>query len=83
MGELRNTMKARLLNEQLQSIEEIEVKDLISSMVLEKKAFAAAFDGIITARLVEAAEKAGIKQLVGIRMAKLNPNPNVKTTTIA
>ncbi|MCR4369301.1 MAG: DNA primase DnaG, partial [archaeon] len=81
--ELKGTMKARILDEKNAQIKEVEVKDLVAELgKSKKKPSAIIFDGVVTKRLVEAAEKAGAKYVIGARKGKIEQNKNVKATAL-
>jgi hypothetical protein len=80
---MKGKSKARLLDEKKKKIKEVDVKDLLDTIEKSKKKITTIlFDGIITNRLVETADKKGIKNLIGVRKGNITPKPTVKTYTI-
>ena len=81
MQELNSSLKARFLDEGRKVLREVSVRDLMREMENHKGASTVVFDGIVTKRLVEEAERNGVKVLVGVKKGKLEENPNVKVIT--
>lgn len=75
LGELKDSLKARLYNENLELIEEIRVRDVIKSLEDRNDITAIVFDGIITQRLVDLANERGIKTIVGVKIGNVNKRP--------
>ncbi|KXA97207.1 hypothetical protein AKJ37_03405 [candidate division MSBL1 archaeon SCGC-AAA259I09] len=67
MGELRGSLKARILDRRLNKAKETLVRNLLRELSDSRGARAVAFDGIITQRLAELASEKGLKYLVGVR----------------
>lgn len=82
METLKGSLKAKLLDEKGKEVKEVNVRDLVKEMPNEKKAKTVVFDGIITKRLVEEAQKTGINTIVGVKKAKIDSKPEVKILTI-
>jgi DNA primase len=82
MQELNNSLKARFLDDSMNVLKEVSVRDLLREMESFKGCNAVVFDGIVTKRLVEQAEKNEIKGVVGIKKGKLEENPKVKVQTL-
>jgi len=71
---LKGKSKARILDEKGKKIKEVEVKDLLETIQKTKKKIGTVmFDGIITNRLVEAAEAKDVKVIVGVKKGAINP----------
>ena len=83
MKELQDSLKGRLLDAKGKTIKEVGVRDLLAAMGSEKKVNAVVFDGIVTKRLAEEAEKIGIKYLVGVKKGRTGETKNVKVLTIS
>jgi hypothetical protein len=80
---MKGKSKAKLLDEKKKKIKEVDVKDLLETIDKSKKKITTIlFDGIITNRLVETAEKKGIKHLIGVRKGNVTPNEKVAIYTI-
>jgi DNA primase len=78
MQELNNTLRARFLDEKMQAIKEISVRDLLQEMQNSRNVHAIVFDGIITKRLAEQAAQSGVKILVGVKKGKIEETGQVK-----
>ncbi len=80
---LKGKSKAKLLDDKKKKIKEVDVKDLLDNIEKSKKKITTIlFDGIVTNRLVEAAEKKGVKNIIGVRKGNLLPNQNVQVYTM-
>jgi DNA primase len=79
---LKGKSKARLLDEKKKKIKDVEVKDMLETIQKSKKKIhTILFDGIITNRLIEAAEGKGIQTIVGVKKGSINPQ-KVKAYTM-
>jgi len=79
---LKGKSKARLLDEKNKKIKEVEVKDMLEAIQSSKKKIhLVMFDGIITNRLVEAADAKGITAVVGVKKGNIAPQ-KVKAYTM-
>ncbi len=79
---LKGKSKARLLDEKNKKIKDVEVKDLLETLQkTKKKVGTIMFDGIITNRLVEAAEAKEVATIIGVKKGNVNPQ-KVKTYTM-
>ena len=83
LEKLKGSMKAKLLDAKNKAIKEIKVKDLVTELgKTKKKPISIVFDGVITKRLLDAAEKTGVKYVIGARKGKIKENKNVKATAL-
>ena len=81
LEELKTTTKAKLLDDNLEEIEEIKVRNLASEFSESEGVYAIVFDGIITQNLANLARDKDLKYLVGVRK-KLEEEPqNVEILT--
>jgi len=79
---LKGKSKARLLDEKNKKIKDVEVKDLLETLQkTKKKVGTIMFDGIITNRLVEAAEAKEVTSIIGVKKGNITPK-KVKTYTM-
>ncbi|MFA5125623.1 MAG: DNA primase DnaG [archaeon] len=79
---MKGKSKARLLDEKNKKIKEVEVKDMLEAIQnSKKKIHLVMFDGIITNRLVEAADAKGIAAVVGVKKGNIAPQ-KVKAYTM-
>ncbi|MEM4663181.1 MAG: DNA primase DnaG [Candidatus Diapherotrites archaeon] len=83
MEELRGTLKAKIFGDNMQELATVTVRDLLKTIGEVKGAKAIVLDGIITKRLVEAAENAGVTEIVGAKIGKLDTKPkSIRLTEI-
>ena len=83
LDELKGSMNARLLDAKNKLVKEVKAREVFEEInKTKKKINAIVLDGVITKRLVTAAEKAGTKYLIGSRKGKIEPNQNVKATAL-
>jgi DNA primase len=66
VNELRGTLEARLLNEELEPIEIVQVSDLKNRLSQLSGVKAIVFDGVVTQELAEIAAEKGVEYVVGI-----------------
>ena len=65
---MKGKLKARLLDEKGKKVKDVDVKELLTTLEKSKKNIGTImFDGIVTKRLVEAAEKKGATTIIGAR----------------
>ena len=64
---LRGTLKARLLNEGFETVEEVQVRELREKLPQLTGVTAVVFDGVVTQELADLAAAKGVRYLVGIR----------------
>lgn len=67
LKDLQNSLRGRLYDRNFKMIQEIPIRQLIQALQDTKNIHAIAFDGIITQRLVELANKYNVRQLYGLR----------------
>ncbi len=82
METLRGSMKAKIVGENNETLGEVKVKDIVAEVGKISGAKAIVFDGVVTKRLVDAAEKAGIRFVVGARKGKIEGSGNVKVSAL-
>lgn len=83
LDELKGSMNARLLDAKNKLVKEVKAREVFEEInKTKKKINAIVLDGVITKRLVTAAEKAGTKYVIGSRKGKMEPNQNVKATAL-
>ena len=81
MASLKNTLKAKLFDKDMKEIKEVETKNIVEELEKTSSVNTVVFDGIITKRLVDTAEKIGVEYVVGAKKGKL-PQTKVKTLVI-
>lgn len=82
IGGLRGTLKALLLDENLNQIEEVQVRDLKERLSKLTGVKAVIFDGVVTQELVDIAAERGMQYIVGMRSRVESMPANVKVLTI-
>ncbi len=82
MKELEGSLKARFFDAKMKKLKEVNVRDLLKEMEKTKSTNSIVFDGIVTKRLLEAAEKSKIKQLVGVKKGRIEDSETVKVSTL-
>ncbi len=75
LDELENTLRARFYNAKMECRKEIPVRDMIKTIEEEADVSAVVFDGIITQRLVDLAEKKGAQVLIGVKLGNVFRKP--------
>ncbi|MFA5050139.1 MAG: DNA primase DnaG [Candidatus Micrarchaeia archaeon] len=76
LEELKDTLQARMYNENLELLEEIKVRDVIKFLEEKSGVSVIIFDGIITQRLVDLAYQRGVKRIFGSRIGNVNKTPD-------
>ncbi|MGC8651943.1 MAG: DNA primase DnaG [Candidatus Micrarchaeia archaeon] len=71
LTELHNTLRGRLYDSAGNLLKEIPIRELIQSVQDSLNVRTIVFDGIITQRLVELADKTGVRAIYGIRVGQL------------
>ena len=83
LEKLKGSMNARLLDAKNKLVKEVKAREVFEEITkTKKKVHAIVLDGVITKRLITAAEKAGTKYVIGSRKGKIEPNQNVKATAL-
>ncbi len=82
MQELEGSLKARFFDTKMKKLKEVNVRELLKEIGKTKSTEAIVFDGIVTKRLLEAAEKSKIKQLVGVKKGRIEDSETVKVSTL-
>ncbi|MCX6801419.1 MAG: DNA primase DnaG [Candidatus Diapherotrites archaeon] len=73
LNSLKGKLKARLFDEKKKKIKDVAVKEMLEALKkTKKKVDTIVFDGIITSRVIEAAEEKGVKNIVGVRKANVH-----------
>ncbi len=77
---VKGKLTARLYDENLEIITEIEIKDLVDSLK-DVQPHCVVFDGIVTQRLVDAAAESKVEYIVGINKSTISNTKKVKILT--
>ena len=81
INKLRGSLKAQLLNEKLEPIEEVQVRDLKEHLPKAQNVMAVVFDGVVTQELAELAAGHGVRYIVGMRSRTESVPKNLKILT--
>lgn len=81
-NKLRGTLKAQLINEKLEVIQEIQVRELKEQLSSAQNVRAVVFDGVITQELAELAAAKGVQYLVGMRSRVESVPQNLRVLTL-
>jgi DNA primase len=81
--QINETLEAVLLDSSMRTLLKIPVSDVVKKLNITEGATLLILDGIVTQRLVEAADKAGIQYIVGHRTAELKKATDVRVRTFS
>ena len=79
--QINETLEAVILDSSRKTLLKIPVSDVVKKLNSAEGAKMLVLDGIVTQRLVEAADKAGIEYIVGHRMSDLKRSTDVRVRT--
>jgi DNA primase len=79
--QINETLEAVILDNSRKTLLKIPVSDVVKKLNSTEGAKMLVLDGIVTQRLVEAADKAGIEYIVGHRMSDLKKSTDVRVRT--
>ena len=79
--QINETLEAVILDSSRKTLLKIPVSDVVKKLNSAEGAKMLVLDGIVTQRLVEAADKAGIEYIVGHRMSDLKKSTDVRVRT--
>ncbi|MBD3262365.1 MAG: DNA primase [Candidatus Altiarchaeales archaeon] len=80
LDSVKGSLVARLFDDQIKKVAEVEIKDLIDSLKGVQPTYVV-LDGIITQRLVDASADAGVQILVGVNTASKLKGKKVRVLT--
>lgn len=82
--EINETLDAMVFDKSMKKIVKIPISEILKKISNLKDGNLLVLDGIVTPRLVEAANKSGIKYIIGHRTSNLKkPNPSVRVQTFS
>ncbi len=81
-GGLRGTLRAQLLDEKFERIEEIQVRELKERLPQASNVKAVVFDGVVTQELADMAAERGVQYVVGMRSRVEVAPANVRVLTL-
>ncbi len=82
MKQLNGSLKAKLFDQNLRELAEADVRELIPKIKETNGTHTVVFDGIITKRLAEEAEKLGVERIVGIKKGWFKSAGKIRLLTI-
>ncbi|MDH5443155.1 MAG: DNA primase DnaG [Hadesarchaea archaeon] len=82
IGRLRGTLRAQLLDEKLEQIEEVQVRELKELLPKVSNVKAVVFDGVVTQELADMAAERGVQYVVGMRSRVEVAPTNVRILTV-
>ncbi len=82
MKQLNGSLKAKLFDQGMKELAEIDVRELIPKINETNGTHTVVFDGIITKRLAEEAEKLGVERIVGIKKGWFKSTGKIRLLTI-
>ena len=82
VNKLRGTLKAQLLNEKLELIEEVQVRDMKEQLSKTQNVKAVVFDGVVTQELADLASGRGVQYAVGMRSRVESVPKNLRVLTL-
>jgi len=79
---LRGTLRAQLLDEKFERIEEVQVRELKERLPQASNVKAVVFDGVVTQELAGMAAECGVEYIVGMRSRVEDAPANVRVLTL-
>lgn len=80
LGDVKGKLSAKLFDENLKPITEIEIKDLINALG-EVQPHCVVLDGIVTQRLVDAAAESNVKCIIGVNRSSISNGKGLEIVT--
>lgn len=81
LNEVKGKRIAKFLNKDQKELASVPVRDMVEKLAVAKNVHTVVCDGIITKRLVDAAAKANVQLVVGVKRGKIGDSP-VKTIVL-
>src|SRR5574339_8138 len=82
-SQINETLKAIVLDGSMNTIIKVPVSELVKKLDEISGGKILILDGIVTQRLIDASDKAGIEQIVGHRLADIKRNSSLKINTFS
>jgi len=80
-SQINESLEAILLDSSMNTIIKVPVSEIVKKLDDTTGGKVLILDGIVTQRLIDASDKAGIAQIVGHRLAAIKRNPSIKINT--
>jgi hypothetical protein len=79
--QINETLEAIILDSSLKTLLKIPVSDVVKKLDSTEGAKFLVLDGIVTQRLVEAADKVGIEYIIGHRTGEIKKSTDIRVRT--
>jgi hypothetical protein len=79
--QINETLEAIILDSSLKTLLKIPVSDVVKKLDSTEGAKFLVLDGIVTQRLVEAADKVGIEYIIGHRTGEIKKSSDIRVRT--
>jgi DNA primase len=80
-SQINETLEAIILDSSMNTIMKVPVSEIVKKLSDSSDGKILILDGIITQRLIDASDKAGIEQIIGHRLADIKRNSSIKVNT--
>jgi hypothetical protein len=80
-SQINETLEAIILDSSMNTIMKVPVSEIVKKLSDSLGGKILILDGIITQRLIDASDKAGIEQIIGHRLADIKRNSSIKVST--
>ena len=80
-SQINETLEAIILDSSMNTIMKVPVSEIVKKLSDSSGGKILILDGIITQRLIDASDKAGIEQIIGHRLADIKRNSSIKVST--
>ncbi|MDW0148778.1 MAG: hypothetical protein QOK89_00200, partial [Nitrososphaeraceae archaeon] len=80
-SQINETLEAILLDGSMNTVMKVPVSEIVKKLSDSSGGKILVLDGIVTQRLIDASDKAGIEQIIGHRLADIKRNSSIKVGT--
>jgi ABC-type uncharacterized transport system permease subunit len=80
-SQINETLEAILLDGSMNTVMKVPVSEIVKKLSDSSGGKILVLDGIVTQRLIDASDKAGIEQIIGHRLADFKRNSSIKVGT--
>src|SRR5688500_17337066 len=82
-SQINETLEAILLDGSMNTVMKVPVSEIVKKLSDSSEGKILVLDGIVTQRLIDASDKAGIEQIIGHRLADLKRSSSIKVGTFS
>ena len=82
-SQINETLEAIILDGSMNTIMKVPVSEIVKKLSDSSGGKILVLDGIVTQRLIDASDKAGIEQIIGHRLADLKRSSSIKVGTFS